>query len=263
MTVPRRILIFALVGLAATGGVVLWRDSVAHSRAKQAEARHANDRVALTAEITKLQRTIRDQEDRVEDHGKMVATIAKTKSMIYHEDADTKAEYDDPPLSQEEQEAEDKYSELDKEVTRLDVCLAHFLYQDEAMLMIYANELDLPDNPVKQAFPAYLEALRGREDLGVQRLDDDRPEAKAATHKVNAARTKTRAAVADLKTRLQSQHEAVEQQLKAAGDHVNRAMYCNAKIRFDAEQQILALMRGKLTTLQERQKNDLSHPQKP
>ena len=251
-----------LVLVAASGGfgLKIWRDSVVDSRAREAEMRVENERAAAEAEIKKLQRTIREQEDLVEDLGKVIKTIIKTKAMVFDQSTVVDADWDDLPVDPRDQETEDRYAKLDEESTRLKLCLAHFLYLEEAPLMTYADGLDLPDNPVKLTFPAYLDALRGREELRNKRLNEQRPEFQAAIHKLNDARTKTREAVADLKTGLQAQHETAEQQSKTAGEHLKRAVMFNAQTRFEAEQEILQLMRGKLAHLEERQTMDLKQP---
>jgi hypothetical protein len=254
-------ILLVLVGVLAGGaGVKMWRESVADSRARAVAARLVAERAALEVEIGKLRITIRDQEDRVEELGKLMKTIIQTKAIIYNGTA-VHADCDDLPVSPLDQETEDRYAKLDEEATRLELCLAHFLYLEEAPLMTYASRLDLPDNPVKQAFPAYLEALRGREERRNTGPDEQRPEVRAAIAKLNDARTKTRDAVADLKAGLQTQREAAVQQRKTVGEHLKRAVIFNVNTRFEAEQEILRLMRGKLVSLEERQKMDLIHQQ--
>jgi len=257
-----RILWILLVVAAILGGfgAKMWRDSVVKERAGKPETRRVNQRPAADEAIRNLKRAIRDQEDLVDDLGKVMKTLVQTKALIYKGPPLSDGDCDDPPMCPQDKEAEDRYAKLEEEETRLELCLAHFIYLEEAPLMTYANELDLPDNPVKQAFPAYLEALRGRAELRNQGLDEQRPEVQTASHNLSDARTKTRKAVEDLRAGLQTQREAVEQQSKTAGEHLKRAVMFNVNTRFEAEQEILQLMRGKLARLEEPQKIDLKQP---
>jgi len=206
--------------------------------------------------LVELNKAVRDQEDKVEDRRKVLATIVRTKGIIYR-GADS---FYGPSGGNDDLGAQDaliSYQKLLHEKMQLEAQINCFLKYDSDQLMIYAIGLDLPDNIIKNLYPQYKEATRELESLKINGKDDKDPKVLAATARINAMKRQLDEGVVNLRETLKAKLDLAEERLKNAEsmkgssreDAIKRGLdaqdYVDAKRDFEMDQQLLQQMKIK------------------
>ncbi|HSP42887.1 MAG TPA: von Willebrand factor type A domain-containing protein [Luteolibacter sp.] len=204
-----------------------------------------------------LAKAIREQEDKVEERRKVLATIVRTKGINYKgQDSFYSQEGVDEHLGA--RSALQAYHELERDKIQLETQINSLLKYDSEQLMVYAAGLDLPDNNVRQLYPKYLEAKRQLEGETLKGLGDEHPSVKAKVEQMEALKRQldesdinlrqTRRAQLELATNRLKEAEAMKDQprelaIKRAADAHD---YVDAKREFEQDQELLQQMKLKL-----------------
>ena len=181
--------------------------------------------------LAEVDRAIMNQEDKVEERRKVLATIVRTKGIIYQGNG-----------------RPDSYHKLEQERMRLESQITSLLKYDNDQLMVYASGLDLPDNGIRHGYPEYLEAKRELEALHNQGLAAKHPVVLAALGDVNVMKTRLDEGVVNLRATLQAQLDLAIARLESAKPLADQARndaqdYVDAKRDFEADQMLLQEMK--------------------
>jgi secreted protein with Ig-like and vWFA domain len=225
----------------------------------------------MSADPGELRKAVKDQESKVEERRKALATIVRTKGIIY-KGADS---FYDRSGGDEDQGAHDAlqtYQKLTQEKMQLEAQINSLLKYDSDQLMVYAGGLDLPDNVVKDVYPKYQEAKRQLEDLKIQGLADAHPAVLAAKDQINTKKRQIDEGVVNLRATLKAQLELADNRLKSVEgmkdstreEAIKRGLdaqdYVDAKRDFEADQMLLQQMKLKLL---EKTDAPLPEPEQP
>jgi beta-lactamase regulating signal transducer with metallopeptidase domain len=185
-----------------------------------------------------LRKAIQDQEDKVEERRKVLATIVRSKEKTTLQTLQT-------------------YHQLEQQTIQLESQINSLLKYDNDQLLVYVAGLDLPDNIVKTLYPKYLEAKRNLESLKLSGLGEGHPTMLAAVKDVDTLKAQLGEGVVQVRAMLQAQLELAKDRLKhaeleknARKDAIRRALdaqdYIDAKKDFETDQALLVQMRDKL-----------------
>ena len=107
--------------------------------------------------LHELNKAVRDQEDKVEERRKVLATIVRTKGIIYK---GTDSFYGQSGVDEDQgaRNALQTFHQLEQEKMQLESQISSLLKYDSDQLMVYAAGLDLPDNIIRNLYPQYQEA---------------------------------------------------------------------------------------------------------
>jgi capsular polysaccharide biosynthesis protein len=102
--------------------------------------------------LLELNKAVRNQEDRVEERRKVLATIVRTKGIIYK---GTDSFYGQTGVDEDQgaRTALEAYNLLEQEKRKLESQINSLLKYDSDQLMVYAAGLDLPDNIIRNLYP--------------------------------------------------------------------------------------------------------------
>ena len=114
-----------------------------------------------TDDLVDLNKAIRDQEDKVEERRKVLATIVRTKGIIYK---GQDSSYNSSGVNEDQgaQSALETYKQLAKEKQQLESQVNSLQKYDSEQAIVYASGLNLPDNTIKDLYPQYQEKKRTR-----------------------------------------------------------------------------------------------------
>ena len=206
--------------------------------------------------LTELNKAVRDQEDRVEDRRKVLATIVRTKGIIYKGYGSFYGQSGGNE-DQWEYDALNLYQKLLQAKMQLEAQINCLLKYDGDQLMVYAAGLDLPETTIKTLYPQYKEATRQLESLKTNGRDEKDPEVLAATARINAMKRQLDEGVVNLRATLKAQLDLAVERLKhdentkdsAREDAIKRGLdaqdYVDAKRDFETDQQLLQQMKIK------------------
>lgn len=198
--------------------------------------RHKQARAA-TAE---LEKAVEQQQEKVEEQRKALATIARTKGVIY-KGPDSK--FGDP----------DQNSPATAEGGSSPVGVATLLAYSDDQLLKHILAADSSDNPIKELYP---QALATRRDLEVLRTTGggaDSSQAALLDSRFNAIQSQLHEELAGYRRKLAGIHENTQTE---AIQRANDALaYLAAKRDFETDQKLLDVMKAKLTEERERVKN--------
>ena len=218
--------------------------------------------------LYELNKAVRDQEDKVEERRKVLATIVRTKGIIYK---GQDSFYNSGGGVDEDESARNDmqtYNQLEQEKVQLETQINSLLRYDSDQLMVYAQGLDLPENVIKTLYPQYLEAKRELETFRIKGLGDRHPTILAAVDRINAMKHQLDEGVVNLRATLQAQLDMASDRLKrvelmkddSREEAIKRGLdaqdYVDAKRDFETDQELLQklrlnqisnLMRGKMT----------------
>ena len=228
------------------------------------------NKIEFPADAEALQKAIREQEDKVEDRRKVLATLLRTKGIIYKGtdsfydkdgvDADQgardahKGGVDD---DQGARDAVETYQKLQEQKMQLESQLKCMEKYDKDQLVTYAGGLDLPENIVKQLYPQYLEAKRQLEGLKTKGLADNHPAVRAANEQIATMKHQIDEGVVNMRATLKAQLNLAADRLKSAEtmkdssreESIKRSLdaqdYVDAKREFESDQQLLQMMKLK------------------
>lgn len=207
-------------------------------------------------QLHELNKAVRDQEDKVEERRKVLATIVRTKGIIYKgQDSFYNQSGVDEDLGA--RSALEVYHELEQEKLQLESQISSLLKYDSDQLMVYAAGLNLPDNVIRTLYPQYLDAKRQLDAFKVNGLGDMHPTVQVASDQIDKLKRQLEEGVVNLRATLQAQLDLASNRLKSVEirkdetreEAIKRGLdaqdYVDAKREFETDQQLLNQMKLK------------------
>jgi uncharacterized protein involved in exopolysaccharide biosynthesis/secreted protein with Ig-like and vWFA domain len=235
--------------------------ALAKDIANEVTKEYKNYRASIEAEhaerqLTELNKAVRDQEDKVEERRKVLATIVRTKGIIYK---GTDSFYGASGVDEDQgaKNALQTYHQLEQEKIQLESQINSLLKYDKDQLMVYASGLDLPDNIVRSILPEYQTAKKELEGLKVKGLGASHPSVASAADQVNRMERQLDEGVINLRQTLKAQLDLASDRLKSVEvmkdgtreEAMKRGLdaqdYVDAKQEFESDQQLLQQMKLK------------------
>ncbi len=226
------------------------------SAEKKVDFMPASEKSDPALALHELNKAVRDQEDKVEERRKVLATIVRTKGIIY-KGQDSFYGQSDVEKDQGARSALQTHNQLEQDKMQLESQVNSLLKYDKDQLMTYASAIDVPDNTVKNLQPQYLDAERQLESARGSGLGNDHPTMKAAVEQVQATKRQMNEGVINLRATLQAQLALTNDRLKkvevmkddSREDAIKRGLdaqdYVDAKRDFESDQQLLQAMKLK------------------
>ena len=206
--------------------------------------------------LIELNKAVRDQEDKVEDRRKVLATIVRTKGIIY-KGADSFYGQSGVDEDQGARDALQTFQKLTQDKMQLESQISSLLKYDSDQLMVYAGGLDLPENIIKSLYPQYQEAQRQLDSLKINGLGDRHPTVLAAVDQISNMKRQLDEGVVNLRATLKAQLDLAENRLNSVAgmkdstreDAIKRGLdaqdYVDAKRDFETDQELLKQMKIK------------------
>lgn len=206
--------------------------------------------------LIELNKAVRDQEDKVEERRKLLATIVNTKGIIYkgQDSLYNQRGIDDGEAAKNVLQ---EFEKLNAERIQLRSQIENLLKYENDELLVYAAGLDLPDNIVRKMLPKYQEAKRNLETLKTNGMGADHPTVMAAAKELETMKTQLDEGAVQLREILSAQLELADRRIqevekrkdKAREDAIKNALdaqdYVDAKREFEADQEILQQLKMK------------------
>ena len=206
--------------------------------------------------LYELNKAVRDQEDKVEERRKVLATIVRTKGIIYK---GQDSFYGQAGVDEDQgaRDALKTYNQLEQDKMQLESQINSLLKYDSDQLLATAAGLNLPDNIIKGLHPQYLDAKRLLDDLKIKGLGERHPTVLAAANQIQAMKHQLDEGVVNLRATLQAQLDMATDRLKnvevmkndTREEAIKRGLdaqdYVDAKRDFETDQQLLQTMRLK------------------
>lgn len=207
-------------------------------------------------QLQELNKAVRDQEDKVEERRKVLATIVRNKGIIYK---GTDSFYNQGGVDEDmgARSALEIYHNLEQEKLQLESQISSLLKYDSDQLMVYASGLNLPDNIIRTLYPQYLEAKRQLDSLKINGLGDRHPTILVAIDQIENMKRQLNEGVVNLRATLQAQLDLATNRLKSVEvmkdqsreEAIKRGLdaqdYVDAKREFETDQQLLQTMKMK------------------
>jgi capsular exopolysaccharide synthesis family protein len=206
--------------------------------------------------LSELNKAVRDQEDKVEERRKTLATIVRTKGIIY-KGTDSFFDRSGADEDQGAQDALKTYQKLEQEKMQLESQISSLLKYDSDQLMVYAGGLDLPDNIIKNLYPQFQEAKRMFAGLKTNGLGDRHPTVLAAQEQIANMKKQLDEGVVNLRATLTAQLDLATNRLKSVevlkntshDEAIKKSLgaqdYVDAKRDFETDQELLQTMKIK------------------
>jgi capsular exopolysaccharide synthesis family protein len=206
--------------------------------------------------LLELNKAVRDQEDKVEERRKVLATIVRTKGIIY-KGQDSFYGQSGVDEDQGARTALQTYNQLEQDKMQLESQINSLLKYDSDQLMVYAAGLNLPDNIIKNLHPQYNDAKRTLDTLKINGLGVNHPTVLAAADQIRTMKRQLDEGVVNLRATLQAQLDMATDRLKnvevmkddSREEAIKRGLdaqdYVDAKRDFETDQQLLQSMRLK------------------
>jgi len=206
--------------------------------------------------LLELNKAVRNQEDRVEERRKVLATIVRTKGIIYK---GTDSFYGQTGVDEDQgaRTALEAYNLLEQEKRKLESQINSLLKYDSDQLMVYAAGLDLPDNIIRNLYPQYLEGKRQLDGFRINGLGAKHPTVMAAVDQIQNMKRQLDEGVVNLRATLTAQLDLSVDRLKSVEamkdesreEAIKRGLdaqdYVDAKRDFETDQELLQTMRLK------------------
>lgn len=203
-----------------------------------------------------LAAAIKNQEDKVEERRKVLATIVRTKGIIYK---GTDSFYGQSGVDEDQgaKNALQTFHQLEQEKMQLESQINSLHKYDSDQLMVYAGGLDLPDNNIRKLYPVYQQAKRDLEALKINGMGDSHPSVQAANDQIQTMRRQLDEGVVNLRSTLQAKLDLATESLKgietmkdeARESAIKRGLdaqdYVEAKREFEKEQELLQQLKLK------------------
>ena len=207
--------------------------------------------------LHELNKAVRDQEDKVEERRKVLATIVRTKGIIYK---GTDSFYGQSGVDEDQgaKNALQTFHQLEQEKMQLESQISSLLKYDSDQLMVYAAGLDLPDNIIRNLLPLYQQARRDLEGLKINGLGDRHPTVLSAVDQIEAMKKQLDEGVVNLRATLKAKLDLATESLKSVEvmkdetreEAIKRGLdaqdYVDAKREFETDQELLQTMKLKL-----------------
>jgi polysaccharide biosynthesis transport protein len=206
--------------------------------------------------IHELNKAVRDQEDKVEERRKVLATIVRTKGIIY-KGQDSFYGQTGVNEDQSAQSAMQTYHQIEQEKMQLESQISSLLKYDSDQLMMLSG-LNLPDGVIRNLLPQYQEAMRQLEGLKISGYGDQHPTVLAAVGQIENMKKQLDEGVVNLRATLKAQLDLATERLKSVGEMKNSTReeairrgldaqdYVDAKREFETDQELLQQMKLKL-----------------
>ncbi|MFU8893355.1 MAG: GumC family protein [Luteolibacter sp.] len=207
--------------------------------------------------LNELRRTVRDQEEQVEERRKALATIVRTKGIIYSgEDSFYRGAGLDEDLGA--RTALSTFHQLEQEKVQLESQIESLLNYDAEHLMVYAAGLNLPDNIVKSLYPQYLDLQLQIDTLITNGLGERHPTVMAHRERLQGLWRQLNEGVVSLRATLRAQLDLATDRLarvenmkdETRDQAIQRGLdaqdYVEAKKAFETDQALLQEIRLKL-----------------
>lgn len=204
--------------------------------------------------LFELKKAVRDQEDKVEERRKVLATIVRTKGIIHNDSYHGQFGVDEDQGARNSLKTHDQ---LLRDKMQTEGQINSLLKYDSDQLMTYASGLDLPDNSLKGLHPQYLEAKRQLEALKIKGEGAQHSEVVAAENQLKAMKHQMDEGVIDLRETLKAKLDTANDSLKIVEtmkndtreESIKRGLdaqdYADAKREFETDQQLLQSMKLK------------------
>lgn len=206
--------------------------------------------------LDELKKAVRDQEDKVEERRKTLATIVRTKKIIYQ---GTDSYYGQSGVDDDQGARENlkSFEQLLRDKNQLEGQINSLLKYDSDQLMSYAAGLDLPDNVIRNIHPLYLETKRHLEDLKIKGLGENHPTVKATVSQIAGMKHQLDEGVVTLREILKAKLDMASDALKIVEvmkddtreEAIRRGLdaqgYVDAKREFETDLQLLQSMKLK------------------
>ena len=207
-------------------------------------------------QLHELNKAVRDQEDKVEERRKVLATIVRTKGIIYK---GTDSFYGQSGVDEDQgaKNALQTFHQLEQDKMQLESQISSLLKYDSDQLMVYAGGLDLPDNIIRNLYPQYQEAKRQLDSLKINGLGDRHPTVLAAVDQIENMKRQLDEGVVNLRDILKAQLDLATDRLKSVEvmkdetreEAIKRGLdaqdYVDAKREFETDQELLQTMKLK------------------
>ncbi|WP_411827069.1 GumC family protein [Luteolibacter sp. AS25] len=215
---------------------------------------------SLEKGINELKKTVREQEDKVEEKRKILTTISRTKNLPYYDSSMGGSNGLDEDV--ERDFALRHYTELEQDKVQLETQIQGLLKFNSEQLLIYASGLDLPDNIIKTLYPQYLELKRQIDGMKASGLGNRHPTIVTNVRVLDSMKNDLNEGVINLRTRLQAQLEMSKERLEkseirkdeqkeeALEKSIDIQDYVDAKREFETAQALLDQLRLKLISEQ-------------
>jgi Domain of unknown function (DUF3520)/von Willebrand factor type A domain/von Willebrand factor len=217
----RRTLLAIAACLIVTVIVIGLSAPMTHRQRKRADGATMESRSDIMASNTgseapgrSLEKAIREQEDKVEERRKALATITRTKGII-HKGQDSFYGQSGVDEDQGARSALETHDQLQRDKKQLESQINSMLMYDSDQLMTYAAGMDLPDNAIRNLQPQYLEAKRKLEELKTKGEGDGGQTAAVAEEQVRAMKKQIDEGAADLRAALQEKLNTTQESLKS------------------------------------------------
>ncbi len=209
-------------------------------------------------QLQELNKAVRDQEDKVEERRKVLATIVRTKGIIYRgqDSLYSQAGVDEDIGAKS---ALKSFYDLEHEKMQLESQISTLLKVESDQLMVYAADLNLPNNIIRTLYPQYIEAMRQLNSYRLNGLGDRHPTVLAANDQIDKMKKNLDEGVVNLRATLKAQLDLATERLKSVesmrDDTKEEAIkkgldaqdYVDAKREFENDQELLQQMRLKKT----------------
>ncbi len=206
--------------------------------------------------IHELNKAVRDQEDKVEERRKVLATIVRTKGIIYK---GTDSFYGQSGVNEDQgaQNAQQTFHQIEQEKMQLESQISSLLKYDSDQLMMFSG-LNLPDGIIRNLLPQYQEAKRQLEGLKISGYGDQHPTVLAAVDQIENMKKQLDEGVVNLRATLKAQLDLASERLKSVGamkdltreEAIKRGLdaqdYVDAKRDFETDQEMFQQMKLKL-----------------
>lgn len=208
----------------------------------------------IDKQLYELKKAVRNQEDKVEERRKALATIVRSRGIIY-KGQDSFYGQSGVDEDQSARTALQTYIQLEQDKSQLESQINSLLKYDSEQLMVYASGLDLPDNIIRNLYPQYLESTRQLSNLKIGGLGDRHPVVMAAVEDISAIKRQLEEGVVNLRATLQAQLDMATERLKSVEirkddtreDAIRRGLdaqdYVDAKRDFETDQELLQNMK--------------------
>jgi polysaccharide biosynthesis transport protein len=155
-------------------------------------------------QLHELNKAVRDQEDKVEERRKVLATIVRTKGIIYK---GTDSFYGQSGVDEDQgaKNALQTFHQLEQDKMQLESQISSLLKYDSDQLMVYASGLDLPDNIIRSLLPEYQAANRQFKGLKISGLGPNHPTVRAAADQIERMKRQLDEGVVNLRATLKAQ----------------------------------------------------------
>lgn len=203
-----------------------------------------------------LAAAIKNQEDKVEERRKVLATIVRTKGIIYK---GTDSFYGQSGVDEDQgaKNALQAFHQLEQEKMQLESQINSLQKYDSDQLMVYAGGLDLPDNNIRNLYPVYQQAKRDLEALKIEGMGDSHPKVLSAVDQIDKMKKQLDEGVVNLRSTLKAKLDLATESLKSVEamkdetreSAIKRGLdaqdYVEAKREFEKEQELLQQLKLK------------------